>query len=133
MENDKLDKIAIWLCIAMAAAWFCAVMCGCSTQHVPVETVRYDSIFLSKIQKDSIFVRDSVYIKEKGDTVFVDRYKYVYRNIVKVDTFYVVRADSIPVPYPVEKKRTRWEQTKIDLANTIIVLAVLVILYLLLR
>lgn len=133
MENDRLDKVAVWLCIAMAAAWFCYVMCGCTTQYVPVETVRYDSVFFAKIQKDSIFVRDSVHIKEKGDTVFVDKYKYVYRNIIKTDTFFVMRTDSIQVPIPVEKKRTWWEQTKIDISDTVVSLVSLVILYLLIR
>lgn len=133
MENDKLDRMAIALCIAMIMAWFCFCLCSCSTQYVPVETVRYDSVFFAKIQKDSIFVRDSVHIKEKGDTVFVDKYKYVYRNIIKTDTFFVMRTDSIQVPYPVEKKRTWWEQTKIDIAHTAVSLVAIVILYLLMK
>lgn len=133
MENDKLDRMAFGLCVAMMVAWLCFMLCSCTTQYVPVETVRHDSVFFAKIQKDSIFVRDSVHIKEKGDTVFVDKYKYVYRNIVRVDTFLVVRTDSIQVPIPVEKKRTCWEQTKIDIAGTVVCLVSLVILYLLVR
>lgn len=109
-----MDKIIrIW---AIVVAWIMiiAMCCSCSTQYVPVETVRYDSIFLARIQKDSIFVQDSVYIKEKGDTVFVDKFKYIYRHIIKIDTVYVEHRDSIQVPYPVEKKLTRWQQLKIN-------------------
>lgn len=112
MEN--LDKIIrIW---AIVVAWIMiiAMCCSCSTQYVPVETVRYDSVFLARIQKDSIFVQDSVFIKEKGDTVFVDKFKYIYRHIIKIDTVYVEHRDSIQVPYPVEKKLTRWQQLKIN-------------------
>ena len=105
--------IRIW---AIVAAWIMiiAMCCSCSTQYVPVETVRYDSVFLARIQKDSIFVQDSVFIKEKGDTVFVDKFKYIYRHIIKIDTVYVEHRDSIQVPYPVEKKLTRWQQLKIN-------------------
>lgn len=112
MEN--LDKIIrIW---AIVVAWIMiiAMCCSCSTQYVPVQTVRYDSVFLARIQKDSIFVQDSVFIKEKGDTVFVDKFKYIYRHIIKIDTVYVEHRDSIQVPYPVEKKLTRWQQLKIN-------------------
>lgn len=111
---EKLDKIIrIW---AIVVAWIMiiAMCCSCSTQYVPVETVRYDSVFLARIQKDSIFVQDSVFIKEKGDTVFVDKFKYIYRHIIKIDTVYVEHRDSIQVPYPVEKKLTRWQQLKIN-------------------
>ena len=111
---EKWDKIIrIW---AIVVAWIMiiAMCCSCSTQYVPVETVRYDSVFLAKIQKDSIFVQDSVFIKEKGDTVFVDKFKYIYRHIIKIDTVYIEHRDSIQVPYPVEKKLTRWQQLKIN-------------------
>lgn len=111
---EKWDKIIrIW---AIVVAWIMiiAMCCSCSTQYVPVQTVRYDSVFLARIQKDSIFVQDSVFIKEKGDTVFVDKFKYIYRHIIKIDTVYVEHRDSIQVPYPVEKKLTRWQQLKIN-------------------
>lgn len=133
MENDKLDRMAIALCIAMIMAWFCFCLCSCSTQYVPVETVRYDSVFFAKIQKDSIFVRDSVFIRQKGDTVFKDKFKLVYKYVLLRDTMMTIKTDSIPVPIPVEKKRTWWEQTKTDIAHTAVSLVAIVILYLLMK
>lgn len=124
MEN--LDKIIrIW---AIVVAWIMiiAMCCSCSTQYVPVETVRYDSVFLARIQKDSIFVQDSVFIKEKGDTVFVDKFKYIYRHIIKIDTVYVEHRDSIQVPYPVEKKLTRWQQLKINAGGYLLAVLMLI-------
>ena len=93
---------------------------------MPVETVRYDSVFLARIQKDSIFVQDSVFIKEKGDTVFVDKFKYIYRHIIKIDTVYVEHRDSIQVPYPVEKKLTRWQQLKINAGGYLLAVLMLI-------
>lgn len=83
--------------------------------------------------KDSIFVQDSVFIRQKGDTVFKDKFKFVYKYVLLRDTMMTIKTDSIPVPVPVEKKRTWWEQTKIDIATTTIQLVALAIFYLLIR
>lgn len=125
---NRTDKfLRIWI---IAAAWIMIIWLysSCSTQYVPVESVRYDSVFFEKIRKDSIFVQDSVFIRQKGDTVFKDKFHVVYKYVLQRDTMLTVRRDSIPVPVPVEKKRTWWEQTKIDVggyAVTIIVIYVL--------
>ena len=130
MNRVNKNRILDWIGrIAMAAAMLLIwSMCSCSTQYVPVESVRYDSVFFEKIRKDSIFVQDSVFIRQKGDTVFKDKFKVVYKYVLLRDTMLTVRRDSIPIPVPVEKKRTWWEQTKIDVggyAVTIIVIYVL--------
>lgn len=130
MNRVNKNKILDWIGrIAMVAAMILIwSMCSCSTQYVPVESVRYDSVFFEKIRKDSIFVQDSVFIRQKGDTVFKDKFKVVYKYVLLRDTMLTVRRDSIPIPVPVEKKRTWWEQTKIDVggfAVTIIVIYVL--------
>jgi len=130
MNRVNKNRILDWIGrIAMVAAMLLIwSMCSCSTQYVPVESVRYDSVFFEKIRKDSIFVQDSVFIRQKGDTVFKDKFKVVYKYVLLRDTMLTVRRDSIPVPVPVEKKRTWWEQTKIDVggyAVTIIVIYVL--------
>jgi hypothetical protein len=108
-------------------------LCSCSTQYVPVESVRYDSIFIEKLKKDSIFVQDSVFIRQKGDTVFKDKFKFVYKYVLLRDTMLTVRRDSVPVPVPVEKKRTWWEQTKIDVGGYAVTIIVIFILYRLMR
>lgn len=83
-------------------------------QYVPVETVRLDSIYLTQTLRDSIYKYDSIYVRDKGDTVFVDRYKYMFIDKVRVDTMVAVRVDTLSVPYPVEKKLTRWERVKME-------------------
>ena len=112
---------------------FLLFLCGCRTEYIPVESVRYDSIFIERLMKDSIFVQDSIFIRQKGDTIFKDKFQFVYKYVLQRDTAYIVRTDSIPVPIPVEKKRTWWEQTKIDIATITIQLVVLTISYLLIR
>lgn len=96
----------------------CLMIVSCrSVKYVPVETVKTDSVYVNKVQRDSIRLQDSIFVLVKGDTVRVEKYKYLYRDRVVVDTVYKVQCDTIRVPYPVEKPLTRWQQWKLDLGG----------------
>lgn len=77
--------------------------------YVPVESkvIEYRDV----LKRDSIHLYDSIYIKDKGDTVFLEKYKYLYRDILKIDSF--IRTDTIQVPIEVEKELTWWQNTKL--------------------
>lgn len=93
---------------------------GCKTKYVPMEKVvcrevlKHDTLHTS----DSVFVHDSVFIRQNGDIRYIDRWheKTVFKNVykVKVDSF--LKRDSIPVPYPVEKELSKWEQFQLKYA-----------------
>ena len=103
-------------------------MAACkSVKYVPVETVKTDSIYLSKLIRDSIYVHDSIYVKEKNDTVFQYRYKYIYKDVAVHDTAYIERTDTISVPYPIEAQLTKWEKFKMK-TGTITIIAVIIII-----
>lgn len=100
------------LCLLMPA------LAGCrSVRYVPVEAVRTDSVHVDRWQRDSVYVRDSVWVSrlERGDTVFVDKVsvKYLYRDRLRTDTVAVVRRDSVQIPLPVEKPLGWWEQARL--------------------
>ena len=104
-------------------------ICSCrSVKYVPVETVKTDSIYISNVLRDSIYRLDSIYIRDKGDTVWVEKYKYLFVDKLRHDTLYLSRTDSIRVPYPVEKKLTRWEKFRLDVGGYAIFTVVTVIL-----
>lgn len=84
---------------------FLAVLATTScTRHVyvPVETTKSDTVYLNRVQLDSIYMRDSVFIEKSGDTIREFQYKYIYRFKDRIDTLYISKTDSIQVPYPVE-------------------------------
>ena len=109
----------------------CLMIVSCrSVKYVPVETVKTDSVYVNKVQRDSIRLQDSIFVFVKGDTVRIEKYKYLYRDRVVVDTVYKAQCDTIRVPYPVEKPLTRWQKWKLDLggfAMAAIVITVLVV------
>lgn len=111
----------------MSGAWLSSCR---SVQYVPVETVRTEYKIRDSIRFDSIYQRDSVYMHQKGDTLYQYRYKYLYRYLTVNKTDTVIKTDSVQVPYPVEKKLTRWESMKMELggwAFGIIITLVLII------
>ena len=78
-----------------------------SIKYVPVETVRIEYKTRDSIRFDSIYQRDSVFLLIKGDTVYKERYKYLYRYLTINNTDTVIKTDSIQIPYPVEKELSR--------------------------
>ena len=124
-DDEKCRYVCVvigWGLIAILA-----VMClGCkSVQYVPVETVRTDTCYVNKIRTDSVnkirtdsvYVRDSVVVERGGDTIKVTAWRWRERYVVQRDTIYRSRTDSIAVPYPVERKLSRWEKTKQDIGG----------------
>ena len=83
----------------------CLFLCGCTTtKYVEVEKVRIDSTYITKHQRDSIWLHDSVFVKDKGDSVWVERWhtKYIEKQIH--DTLIQATHDTIPVICEVEKE-----------------------------
>jgi hypothetical protein len=130
MERIKGFLWGIMTCILIS------ILTGCkSVQFVPVETVKTDSFYIDRFQRDSIYQRDSVFVNRwtAGDTVYQDKvvWKYVYRDKVKYDTVAILRSDTINVPYPVECKLSKWEQLKLNVggwAISIIIIIVLIVM-----
>ena len=96
------------------------LLSGCKTKYIPMEKIEYRNVVKHDTLHtyDSVFVRDSIFLRQKGDTCYLDRWheKTIYKNVykVKVDSF--LKRDSIPVPYPVEKQLSKWEQFQLKYA-----------------
>ena len=81
------------------------LMCSCKTiEYVPIveHETHHDSIYFTQVQRDSIWQHDSILIKQKGDTVRIEKWhtKYIEKQVH--DTTYVAKVDSVPVPYEVK-------------------------------
>lgn len=103
-------------------------ICSCrSVQYVPVESVKIDSVYLSKVMRDSVYIKDSVLIV-KDDTIKEYRYKYIYKYKDRTDTVYSEKVDSIRVPYPVEAQLTKWQKLKQRMGGFAIAAIIIIIL-----
>ena len=68
-----------------------------TTDIVPVHSATHDTILLSKVKYDSIYIDRWQRIQQKADTVFYDRVKIEFRYRLLRDTVYKTRTDTIPV------------------------------------
>ena len=107
MKQEKLNFWHIPLGMLFAVAVLALMMCSCkSVEYVPVveKEVHHDSIYFTKVQRDSVWLHDSISVKEKGDTVLIEKWHTKYREKQVHDTIYQAKRDSIPVPYEVIKE-----------------------------
>lgn len=119
MTREDLKVGAGFMLVLAIALLMCfaGLFSSCRTQYVPVEAIRTEYKTRDSIRFDSIYQRDSVYMRVNGDSVYLYKYKYLYKYLYinKVDSF--VKTDSIQVPYPVEKRLTRWQSMKMELGG----------------
>jgi hypothetical protein len=123
----KEYRLIITYLVAVLLLLIALICGGCSTtKYVPVETIKRDTVYQSKIERDSVYLHDSVYVKEwqKGDTIYRDRDRWHTKYVEKEvhDTLYQSKTDSIAVPYPVEKELTWWERKKIEFGELAMVI-----------
>ena len=91
-----------WSAVAIAILIVILLLTSCkSTEYVTVEKVRNDTTYITKHQRDSIWLHDSIHVSEKGDTVRIEKWhtKYIEKQVH--DTTYVATHDTIPQPYQV--------------------------------
>lgn len=121
MRYEDIIK-QITLAFLLAAAFIILMMLqGCRTKYVSVP--EYHNVYINK--HDTLTKHDSIYQKEfvdryiKGDTVFLTKTKvdYRYKNIYKTLYHDSIKTDSIRVPYPVEKKLSRWQGLKMEVGG----------------
>lgn len=99
-----------------------ALLTGCKTSDpVVVERVSHDTIYRLQLSRDSIMVRDSIYITERmqGDTLILtrDRWHTAYRDRLLHDTTYIHRTDTIPNVVEVPARLTAWQQFKMNMGG----------------
>lgn len=113
VKDDHYRLIGVYLLVVGALiVW---LLTGCTvTKYVPVETVRTDTLIWYVNIRDSVFQHDSIHVKEKGDTMLVERWHIRYRDRWQHDTIYRSSTDSIRVPVPVERELSKWERFCID-------------------
>lgn len=100
-----------------------------TTKYVPVVSTKLDSIYISQKIVDTIKEKDSIFVESKGDTVREVHYKYKYITRNQVDTFYKTSNDTIREQVFVEKPLSRWQQTKLWLADGLLSAIVILLLF----
>jgi hypothetical protein len=128
-EGMSISNILAGIFLGLIA---CALITLCSscttTKYVPVIEHHTDTLIQTKVQKDSVFMHDSVEVRIAGDTVTIDRWHTKYISKEVHDTIYQSKTDSVPAPYPVEvikevpAELTMWQRLKMKVGGAAIIL-----------
>nr|DAH91579.1 MAG TPA: hypothetical protein [Caudoviricetes sp.] len=113
-----LSGLVSFLSGLVAFAMLALLVTSCGAARKQVETIYLrDTTYISKVQVDSVFKRDSIFVKEKNDTIYIykekvrDRYRLlrdtVYRH--KVDSVYIDKVREVKV----EKELTAWQRFRL--------------------
>lgn len=132
--KNIIIKFSAWLLIGVLVGFIIFFLSGCTTtEYVTVEKVRTDTVNHSKVLRDSVWLHDSVYVKEKGDTVTVERWHTEWRERLLFDTLLIATHDTIPQPYPVikevEKSLSWWQRTRLYLGDGVLVFLLIIAAY----
>ncbi len=74
---------------------FLTTIISCTTTkiiEVPVETIKTE--YIEQVKYDSIYFKDSIYIMQKGDTIYNNKVQYLYKYKYLRDTINIT--DTIP-------------------------------------
>ena len=70
---------------------FLTTIISCTTTkivEVPVETIKTE--YIEQVKYDSIYSKDSIYIMQKGDTIYNNKVQYLYKYKYLRDTINII-------------------------------------------
>ena len=105
---------------------FLTTIISCTTTkivEVPVETIKTE--YIEQVKYDSIYSKDSIYIMQKGDTIYNNKVQYLYKYKYLRDTINIT--DTIPKIITV--KDTQYINQLYTWQNILIIIGIGFILY----
>lgn len=105
-SETVFSKLLFLLFLVLLLLLLSSCKTASNTAIVPVHSATHDTILLSKVKFDSVYIDRWQRIERKADTVFYDRVKTEFRYRLLRDTVYKTQTDTIPVvkQVPVVKK-----------------------------
>jgi hypothetical protein len=122
-DYRKARRNLVIILVIMTAGFMLSLLCGCKAKEaVTVEKTRTDTLLWYSNIRDSVVVKDSVYVKDGGDTVVVERWHTRWRERVVKDTVYKSRVDSVPYPVVkmVEKELSMWQKIRMHTGEAVL-------------
>ena len=104
---------------ALAIIALLALSSCSTTKYIEVPVTKTDTLIVTDHQRDSVYLHDSITIKQQGDTIWVQEWHTKYKLREVHDTTIVATHDTIARPYPIieyeEKPLNWWQRTVRDL------------------
>ena len=100
MKENELTGKQLLVGAVFAIVAILLMFCSCKAHEklVVVTEHRTDTTYIVKQRTDSIWMHDSIHVREKCDTVMIERWHTMYKEKMIRDTLLQCRVDSVPVP-----------------------------------
>ena len=102
--------------VALLGVVLMLLFSGCSPRIVERVDFRHDTTYVSRVDSLVMYEKDSVFVREKGDTVFQYVERIRYRDRWRVDTLLKIRVDYVAVDrvkeVQVEQPLSAWKRAK---------------------
>ena len=96
-SETVFSKLLFLLFLVLLLLLLSSCKTASNTAIVPVHSATHDTLWLSKVKYDSIYIDRWQRIERKADTVFYDRVTTEFRYRLLRDTVYKTRTDTVPV------------------------------------
>lgn len=112
-------RAAVYSLVGMVILLLLAMLASCKTTRY-VSVPEYHKEYVNRtdtfLRSDTVFRLDSVVIRQQGDTTVIEKMRWQNRfvNVYKMKTDTIIKNDSVRVPYPVERKLSKWQQFRLD-------------------
>jgi len=122
-DNEGLISSIITIIVGFLIVF---LLGGCkSKQYITVPEYHTEYIVRTDTfaKVDSVYLKDSVFVYQRGDSVYHTKvtYRDRYHNIYKVKQDTIIKQDSVSVPYPVQRTLTKNEQRLMDIGRASII------------
>ena len=108
------------------------ILSGCTaTKYIEVPIDRVKIEYRNSISVDTIYRNDSTIIREKGDTIFLEKYKYIYKVKELRDTINITDTTTVTKPIEVIKEINKlytWQIVLMVLGGVSIIILVYLII-----
>ena len=111
--RHRLMKALLLLIISLLS-----YSCATSRKTIKLEerrdsaSVRTEFVWLTKKVHDSIYLRDSVFVEKKGDTVYLNKWRTRYRERLIHDTLIIRKTDTLRIRESIKSQETQVSWTR---------------------
>lgn len=125
--NNEPPREALWMTLMLMVLCVLVMMCSCKSQErvVTVYSHSTDTLIQTKVERDSIYAHDSIYVRDRGDTVWIERWYTRWRERMLADTVYVAKCDTLTRTETItkyrEKELTWWQKTRLWIGNVVLI------------
>lgn len=111
--------------LAIVVALALSTLSSCTTTKVVEhEVIKHDSIYITALSVDTILQRDSIHIRERGDTIEKVVYRYIYKVRERTDTMFMERTDTIVSIETKVEEKTRYKKDWLSIIGALVVGAI---------